>query len=164
MYLLWNSYNHVLNISRMHVPMYISVCRTSPRVSAFLLRSGSRKKMLLWKFGFAIIVSTSYLPVQCITNRTFSMVLPKIALFINLNKLFLNSFFAKVLKFVRCTREAMEIARIAIYMMDLCNAETVTNTLLQIAIIYDVTFFIIQYRKKLLLSLAGWFLACWTKR
>ena len=29
--------------------------------------------------------------------------------------------------------------------MKLCNTETVTSTLLQITIMYDVTFFIIQY-------------------
>jgi len=58
------------------------------------------------KVWFSILASTLYLPSQYITSRTltwlctFFMVSPKIALFINLNKFFSNSFFAKVLKFV----------------------------------------------------------------
>jgi len=49
----------------------------------------------------------------------------------------------------------MERLRELQYLMDLCNAETVTSTLLQIAIMYDVMLFIIQYREELLLSFAG---------
>jgi len=65
----------------------------------------SEKTLLLWKFSFAIITSI-YFSSQRVTSRTltwlhtFSMVLPKITLFINLNKFFSKSFFAKVLKFV----------------------------------------------------------------
>jgi len=104
-YSWWNSYEHVLDISKIRISMYIDLLFTSS-FHIFIATKFLKKKMfLLWKFDFTIIISTSYLPSEHITSRTstwlrtFSMVLSKIALFINLNKFFSNSFFVK-LKFL----------------------------------------------------------------
>jgi len=57
----WCSYKYAWIYPR-YTYLRISICRALFRISTFLLRSGSRKEFLLWKFDFAIITSTPYLP------------------------------------------------------------------------------------------------------
>jgi len=126
-YLWWNSYKHVLDISKMHtyVPWYIDLSNFTSSFRISIATKFSEKMLLLWKFGFAIIASD--LSSQCITSRTwlriFFIVLLKIALFINLNKFFSNSFFAKILKFVLSSMYAKPCRLHELqYTIYLCNA------------------------------------------
>jgi len=52
----------------------------------------------------------------------------------------------------------MLIERIVIYVY-LCHAKTVTRALLQVAVVDDVTFLIVQISQKFILTLVGRFVA-----
>jgi len=102
MYSWWNSYKHVLDMSRMHIS---TSDRTSPRVYAFLLLLDFLKR----RFDYENLVSRTLpprrisRPIKSRTStwlRTFCMVLPNTSLFINLYKFSSKSLFARVLKFV----------------------------------------------------------------
>ena len=151
---------HILDISRMHIFTYISLSNFTLNFRISIATRFSEEMLLLWKFVFAIIASTPYLSFQRITSCTLThithIVLSKIALFINLNMFFSNSFFAKVLKFILNSIYSWSHGNCELqYTMDLYNAETSS---LQIAI-YDITLFTIQCTtsEELLLSLAEWF-------
>jgi len=83
-------FRRILDISRMHIPMYIGLFNYTSSLRNSIATRSSENMLLLWKFGFAIIVSAPYLPSQHVTSRmsiwsrTFSIVFLNTVLFINL--------------------------------------------------------------------------------
>jgi len=106
-------------MSRTYILTYIGLSNLTLSFRIFIATRFSEKTLLLWKFGFVIIAFTpiSHPNAYYINMVTHILHDLKTALFINLNKFFSNSFFAKVLKFVWSSMhlEDMEIARIAVY-------------------------------------------------
>jgi len=98
-----------------------STCWTSSQVCAVWRRSNFPQRCYGCRNSFfAIVVFAPYHPSHFVNNftstwfRTFSILLPNIAFFINLHKFF--SCFARVLKSVLSgTREAMEIAWMVVF-------------------------------------------------
>jgi len=90
-------YKHFLDISRMHISTYVyQFIELHFEFPHFYRDQVLGKNAFTVKVWFRDYYLYTVSPTQCVTSRTitwlrtFSMVLPKIALFINLNKFFWN--------------------------------------------------------------------------